>query len=861
MDNQGAVVTPDGFVNVVNQEGQVFSIPQNQIAAALDQNFRIASPQEVNQHFEREEYTTPGASALAGLAGAARSASLGLSDLALVKSGAVDPETLQKLETYNPVPSKVGEVGGIAAGLVAGTGEAGLLRQAARIGTAPMRGAIELGELAGKAAESLAPQALGTIATSALKGLASGAAEGAAFGAGSAVTDYALGDPDLNAQKALSHVTLGALLGGGVGGALGATAKAVPLTIEKARNSIAKVFGAAEGVESPGLLARAYAKTSAFVSGKPEEDIVEAITKRREILRSPEEKAKMAQDFIESLNTQYRDVSKASFDATNVLKPKEIESVLKDVSPVLPRQIFDETIGEVEKTIDLMRREPDLFPAHYPRQLELIRDRIKGSLNAESTSFDIFNALEDLKRTVRKDIKFGKIPAASDLSAQQAIKGLSSTIKESLENGNIWGEAAASQSAFNDVANSFLFQKENFQKTFMKKVPTKSGGVTYKVDPRKINSFFAEIDRASGIEKADMLRDWMNASAELVSTFENLSNKYSSTSLRPQELQNLLTRNQQVIDESLRKAELTKTLGILEAGAHNTYLGEGMALLGGSTVSPMIGIGIQSLNMLRNPGLFINRLKQVDVFIDHFDNAMASLMKGVKHVELPARLTAIISAHQDKSYDEKAKQITALAQNPKMLASVLTDQLSPLQAEMPNISQSMLNNAINDVSFLYQKLPKPKNPQFLDPKWKPSPAQISKFNKYYEAVNNPLTAISQIKKATLSMETVEALKATKPQLYEHMKQQLKAMLVHDEMKKLNNRQIQALSLFMGEPLQTNQLQPVMAANQATFMQINAGRAAEQQSLMGQATPARMDKLEMAKNYGSRTDRGPVKREV
>ena len=50
-------------------------------------------------------------------------------------------------------------------------------------------------------------------------------AEGALFGGGNAVSDYALGDPELNGQKVLSYVGMGAGLGAG----LGALSKAVGL--------------------------------------------------------------------------------------------------------------------------------------------------------------------------------------------------------------------------------------------------------------------------------------------------------------------------------------------------------------------------------------------------------------------------------------------------------------------------------------------------------------------------------------------------------------------------------------------------------------------------------------------------------
>lgn len=114
----------------------------------------------------------------------ARGATLGGSDVLETKLG-VDPNAIRERMEANPKTAAVGQMAG-SAGLLYATGGLG-------------------------------------------EGLAPAAAEGALLGAGNVVTDKALGDPDMNAQKIAAEIGMGALLGLG----FGAAAKGVKSLIGK----------------------------------------------------------------------------------------------------------------------------------------------------------------------------------------------------------------------------------------------------------------------------------------------------------------------------------------------------------------------------------------------------------------------------------------------------------------------------------------------------------------------------------------------------------------------------------------------------------------------------------------------------
>lgn len=159
----------------------------------------------------------------AAAAGAARGATFGLSDVALTKSGLVDPETLKALEEVNPKASIAGEVAGVLAPALL-TGGAGAIGTVAKGISAPVRAVSALGGAVERGAAALIPSGASTVGRIASKAIAKGAgfgAEGALYGVGQSVSESALGDHDLLSQKTISNIGLSSLFAGGLGTVFG----------------------------------------------------------------------------------------------------------------------------------------------------------------------------------------------------------------------------------------------------------------------------------------------------------------------------------------------------------------------------------------------------------------------------------------------------------------------------------------------------------------------------------------------------------------------------------------------------------------------------------------------------------------
>jgi hypothetical protein len=216
-----AAISAEPRINVFSPDGSAQNAPESMVQHLISHGYRVASPTEVQNVQDEDRYGSGVGNALkAAAAGAARGSTFGLSDQFLTGALGVDPHTLQALKTHQAFASAAGEVAGVA-------GSALLAPELSPVGM--------LGKAGQAVAEGVAPAVQGItgsqIAAQTLSRAAGAALEGAGFGAGQGISEKALGDADLNAQKFLAHVGFGAMFGGALGGALGLGSELAPKVI------------------------------------------------------------------------------------------------------------------------------------------------------------------------------------------------------------------------------------------------------------------------------------------------------------------------------------------------------------------------------------------------------------------------------------------------------------------------------------------------------------------------------------------------------------------------------------------------------------------------------------------------------
>ena len=416
-------------VNVVAPDGTRGTIPASGLEAAKNAGYDVLTDAQVTKARRKEAYGD--SEFAAGAAGLARGATLGLSDVALTKTGLVNPETLSGLKEENPLVSTASEVGGnllpflvpggaeVKAGQVAV--EAGVAAKAAAAAAklAPARLASELGHGGAKIAEKAAASILGDastgIAESAVRrGLTTGfgsALEGAAYGAGTAISEDALGDKELTAESLLTHVGLGALFGGVVGGGMGAVSgrggrKLATTLDEAAPNDFAVA------ADEAAVAARGEGNAA---------DTVDAVAAGT----SPGDKT--IADVVDGQGAKSQSASEAILE--KALGEKPADGLTKALQPIIDGQIG----RRLQKQLGSLTG----VPKEAVRDLMLSAESRAASTEAQAVKNDAIPALTDA---------FNKVHAATDMVQEQAKGVLKfNRIKQLVKTGNEADVAAAAQ--------------------------------------------------------------------------------------------------------------------------------------------------------------------------------------------------------------------------------------------------------------------------------------------------------------------------------------------------------------------------------------------------------------------------------
>lgn len=916
-------------INVVNPEGDLVSLPNEQVQAAVKAGYRIPAPQEEHALKLKSENSGGLANTLkAGAYGAARGLTFGASDQIATKGFGQDPEQLKALEEGNPEASTIGNVAGavlpliasegLSAGAGAVKGGAALAEGAGTLGAEALASGATKGAL-GAAAE-YAPTTLASNAAHAVteaatpfaqkavglainpetspiahkilsSGLASGmgsAVEGAAYGLGQSISEDALGDPDAMGEHLMSNIGYGALLGG-AGGALFGGGEAA---FSRAKNKVPSV-GEMLDKEAPKTFEDAV--NDGHFSQEEKEGVLAGIKKQKE--NAPQIK-KAAEDLgVDSFIPQIS-------GSDGVLHTHEILTNSPSVFGEMERQKIQNAIetvaGKVKDTIA-----PETAPQSLAQMGESLKDSLGERFKAEyKPTKDLYDYLGEnskgvpitskstaaIKRNILKIIDdeslisgtaahgfiqnvansleqvtdlatlrnfrtnlykqapmeakwvAGIIKEKLDNLETNAVKRLATTMKTSVAKEKILGLLDAADQAKSGYKK--LYERMNeFGDVLGKKIHGPQDFLNYLADGNTSERFAEKLFQKKNSAFTTFFKENFPKEWETISGYQK--NKILQANMKDGALNiNATLKAVNKLEPEMRaalfnKAEL-KTLDNAKTymdafpkkwnGSNTAHAAGWMHSLQNPVSAAIttardyaIKTGFEKLGLSSAQMASVETLSKVERATNSTTSAISSGAKslfGAASKALPATsvLTLGSNNNSDKSgtYAHIESKLNEVNQNPTKAMDNMENATQWIYHAAPKTSGGLQMAMGRAHGFLGSKLPTiQKSP--LTGKLNPSPAEISKFNRYFETVKDPTHVFQKMKTGMLMPEHMETLQTVYPKMLE----QMQAAVTDELTNKMNDGSAEALpyktkmmlSMFLGNDLVSSVSQASIAANQ------------------------------------------------
>lgn len=709
------------------------------------------------------------------LAGAARGLSLGTSDEALLSAaemlgGRSGREAVRKrlsdYQAYAPIGSAAGELGAIGAGALVGD-EAGLLEGPAaisRLGRAVEGGTARLfGE----------GSALARVGGKALGGALSGAAEGAIYNAGKTASDAAIADEPLTGEKLVAGATHGALFGGAIGGVLGTAG---------------------------GLIGEGTRGLSGLRAPKLGGDAAESVAPRGSIADQLEKGADVKT--IKALGGSAGDLRNLEENVSGGYR-----RVAKDI-----RQDIEDSTG---KSIGLHDRES--LHAYASKRVDELGDKLGKMIDK----------LDEAGTGIAPD------PVAFAQKVRQELIEPHLVMKTGGLNAND-AEAVVMPGAQKqvDAVNKWV---DDIETTFSERAPTfkewqrirRNLDAELKFEARNASPAEASLRQVRGMMEKELETSGEAAAQSMNSTFRN---EYQAT---------------KSLYQSVTKAEELTARGVSKELANNSMgLRATMGMMAGvASGQPVLGaIAGAGMKIIQDRGDMLaadllSRAASIGGAGRIANRVTSELNKGVgaliptktaakeaAALAPPARAASTplgirVTGDRRKDYAAISGAVASAVANPIATSDRVSKSLGDLGDHAPQTANAAVSTTLKGLDYLATKLPPSRmdkfslQPQFQQPR--ASDAEISKFMRYAQAVDNPLIVLQEAKTGTLTRDHVDAVKNVYPGLYAEMQTTVMRYVVDSKQELPYDRRIQ-LGILLDIPTDKSLSPDFMRAIQATF---------------------------------------------
>ncbi len=826
----------------VSINGKVGTVDADELGDAVAKGAKPTTATAFHAAEQQQKYGGTGGAAAALGINALDSATLGASNALIGGVGGKGArEYMRGVTEENPSAATAGDVlgfvapvvadvvsgGALTPGIAAAEGarlaERGLVRGAAEAALlGPTRVMSRAGALAESAARAVvgrnAEGAAARVAQNIIAGGARGVVEGGIAGFGQEVgKQYLQDDPDLSGEALGSAWVHGALVGGALGGVLHGVGG---MLTKKAPKGLASAVDRVEMGAEEGSVSKAAAKESTFADAAAKQIISQVDDPEKAKLLEDAWKHKSFEGHDNMLVEASRKV-RGSLDeavtAANVVdrasfgesKSNQIRKLVPAENAKLAQKAAMETWAQADDVVKKLEEQTMKGGAEgsVKRLRKWLDDFGDMSDSAEwKDPAALFDKIDDFKRRIGKEAGFGRGVHGRE-EATNAFNALYEQVRTGLENESTWGAAAVAQKDINLATANMIDTNGKFLQRFTTQYGSEAltGAPKYIADSAKVDGFIKGLTSVAKDTDVRMTGDYIaKRSRFLDAVTKNYDLPAEALKAVAAERASLKAMSETIASTSNEVSRVNQLKSI-------------MAEERGHSIHGIIGM---ALDAVTKPGISLARLAELEALkgrtLAKVDKGFASIKSALSGSK--PGLAPSLETHE--TFEKRRASLLHVASKPDEVQAHLTGTASPMASHAPATAQAFQRASMRTVQYLMTALPKPApragslTPQVDMEAWQPSDQQKNQFNRQYDMATHPEHALALVANGTITPQHVEALKATRPAMYEAQAKKLDALL-RQQTKPVPFHMQAPLKTFLGLPQMDPETQKLMQANYAT----------------------------------------------
>ncbi len=440
---------------------------------------------------------------------------------------------------------------------------------------------------------------------------------------------------------------------------------------------------------------------------------------------------------------------------------------------------------------------------------------------------DMFIAIDDLKRAVGKEAKFGKSPIGLSPAGHE-FDALYHRIRPTLEDEAVWGAAGTAQREINAADTKAFGTLQNFSRDFTTQFDSEAGRPIYRANPASVQSFLSD----SNLARADLRKE---AAERFISGLRGRMNAVEKHLKLPAAEKANLTEARAALDRFESSLGKASQEAATIAKIQEMQKAESLHAMSAAHAVPVIG-GALNLAAQANssPLATITRMAEIKASVDKMTKALdhgigrvvGASEKGSADVSRAIRDARVVGAQRETTEAvtraEAARMVGVVqesAANPGGVVDKVTRALGDMHTVAPQTATAMAITASRAIAYLGTVAPKGRtNAPSLQPlaeERRYNASELDVFAERLRAIEDPLTVLDDVAAGTISRPAIEAVRAVYPKLFREIQVKV-AVACAASPKPIAWERQKSLAILLGVPTDATLDPGFVARTQASF---------------------------------------------